>query len=40
MNLNDPRIEAYLNQEMSEADAQAFEQEAQAIPEVWEHIQF
>lgn len=40
MKLNDPRIEAYLNQEMSEADAQAFEQEAQAIPEVWEHIQF
>lgn len=40
MNLNDPRIEAYLNQEMSEADAQAFEQEAHAIPEVWEHIQF
>ena len=40
MNLNDPRIEAYLNQEMSEGDAQAFEQEAQAIPEVWEHIQF
>jgi hypothetical protein len=40
MNLNDPRIESYLNQEMSEADAQAFEQEAQAIPEVWDHIQF
>ena len=40
MKLNDPRIEAYLNQEMSEGDAQAFEQEAQAIPEVWEHIRF
>jgi hypothetical protein len=40
MKLNDPRIEAYLNQEISEADAQAFEQEAQAIPEVWDHIQF
>lgn len=40
MKLNDPRIEAYLNQEMSEVDAQAFEQEAQAFPEIWEHIQF
>ena len=40
MKLNDPRIEAYLNQEMSEADAQAFEREAKANPEVWNHIQF
>ena len=40
MNLNDPRIEAYLNQEMSEVDAQKFEREAQANPEVWDHIQF
>jgi hypothetical protein len=40
MNLKDPRIEAYLNQEMSEIDAQNFEMEAKANPEVWEHIQF
>lgn len=40
MNLNDLRIEAYLNQKMSEADAQAFEREAKANPEVWNHIQF
>lgn len=40
MDLNDPRIEAYLNQEMSEVDAQKFEREAQANPEVWDHIQF
>jgi len=40
MNLNDPRIEAYLNQEMSEVDAQKFEREAKANPEVWDHIQF
>ena len=40
MNLNDPRIEAYLNQEMSEVDSEKFEREAQANPEVWDHIQF
>ena len=40
MNLNDPRIEAYLNQEMSEVDAQNFEREAKENPEVWNHIQF
>ena len=34
MNLKDPRIEAYLNQEMSEIDAQNFEMEAKANPEV------
>ena len=40
MNLNDPRIEAYLNQEMSEVDAEKFEREAQVNPKVWDHIQF
>ena len=40
MNLNDPRIESYLNQEMSEVDAQNFEREAKENPEVWDHIQF
>ena len=40
MNLNDPRIESYLNQEMSEVDAQNFEREAKENPEVWNHIQF
>jgi hypothetical protein len=39
MNLNDPRIESYLNQEMSEVDAQNFEREAKENPEVWDHIQ-
>jgi hypothetical protein len=40
MNLNDPRIESYLNQQMSEVDAQNFEREAKENPEVWDHIQF
>lgn len=40
MNLNDPRIDSYLNQEMSEVDAQNFEREAKENPEVWDHIQF
>ena len=40
MNLNDPRIDSYLNQEMSEIDAQNFEREAKENPEVWDHIQF
>lgn len=40
MNLNDPRIDSYLNQELSEVDAQNFEREAKENPEVWDHIQF
>ena len=40
MNINDPRIESYLNQQMSEVDAQNFEREAKENPEVWDHIQF
>ena len=40
MEINDPRIEAYLNGELSEADMRAVEQEAQQTPEIWEHIRF
>jgi len=40
MEINDPRIEAYLNGELSESDRIAFEREAQQDTPLWEHIRF
>ena len=40
MEINDPRIEAYLNGELSESDRIAFEREAQQDTSLWEHIRF
>jgi hypothetical protein len=40
MEINDPRIEAYLNGEMTPEEIAAFEAEAKQSPETWEHIQF
>ncbi len=40
MEINDPKIEAYLNGEMSDAERIAFETEAQQDLALWEHIQF
>ncbi len=40
MEINDPRIEAYLNGEMTPEEIAVFEAEAKQSPETWEHIQF
>ena len=40
MEINDPRIEAYLNGEMTPEEIVAFEAEAKQSSETWEHIQF
>lgn len=40
MEINDPRIEAYLNGELSESDRIDFEREAQQDTSLWEHIRF
>lgn len=40
MEINDPKIDAYLNGELSESERIAFENEAKLSPETWEHIQF
>lgn len=40
MEINDPRIDAYLNGELSETDRIAFEAEAKQLSATWEHIQF
>ena len=40
MEINDPKIDAYLNGELSESERIAFENEAKLSPETWEHIHF
>jgi len=40
MEINDPRIEAYFNFELSSEEAKAFLEEAKKFPEVWQEIQF
>ena len=40
MEINDPRIDAYLNGDMLQEEIAAFETEAKQSPETWEHIQF
>lgn len=40
MEINDPRIEAYFNYELSAEEAAAFLEEAKLYPKVWQEIQF
>ena len=40
MEINDPRIDAYLNGDLLQEEIAAFETEAKQSPETWEHIQF
>lgn len=40
MEINDPKIDAYLNGELSESERIAFEREAQQDTSLWEHIRF
>ncbi len=40
MEINDQRIEAYRNGEMTPEEIAVFEAEAKQSPETWEHIQF
>jgi hypothetical protein len=40
MEINDPRIEAYFNDELSTKEAAAFLEEAKKFPAVWKEIQF
>ena len=40
MEINDPRIDAYLNGDLLQEEIAAFETEAKQTPETWEHIQF
>ena len=40
MDIKDPRIDTYLNGEMTSEEMSQFEVEAKQFPTVWEHIQF
>ena len=40
MEINDPRLEAYFNYELSAEEASAFLEEAKLHPEIWQEIQF